>query len=230
MTQEKPKTQEILRLIRNAHTGEQTIQIAGRSFDSIAEVPHPKAQQIILTAVGNLVAFAGGYDELVAAGVSPPLASTQIETDTPMESFLDQFTETEAPPQQPTPPSSPTPPPPPADLLGTLRQENLSKVEDKPAKRVSFWGNLRGGRPKPKPVEPLPLLNLGQQLNLIVQKKLKEEPQLQGRRISISNDDFGGIEINIDGRKHDDVAQVDDPLARMLIKLAITEWEEGQSR
>ena len=152
----------------------------------------------------------------------PELSPAQSTSESSPDNFAAEFADVipESPVQ-----NTAIPKPTPAPALPVLK---TADEEESEIKAVSFWGNLRSRRSVPKAVEPLPVLNIGRQINTLVQRKLQKEPQLRGRNISISNDEFGGIEINVDNNTYEDVAEISDPLIRMLIKVAIKEWEEGR--
>jgi hypothetical protein len=64
---------EVMRIVRRPPLGKLVVEQNGRQFERLAEVNHPQAAQMMLAAIGELVAFAGGYEALVAAGFAPEL-------------------------------------------------------------------------------------------------------------------------------------------------------------
>ncbi|MEM7115639.1 MAG: hypothetical protein AAF614_24570 [Chloroflexota bacterium] len=66
---------EVMRVLRLPPMGKLAVEAKNQRYDTLADVPDKKMQQLIKTAVGELVAFAGGYQTLVDAGVAPPLAA-----------------------------------------------------------------------------------------------------------------------------------------------------------
>lgn len=213
---EKPV--ELLRVIRIPPAGKLIIQMGRQHYQSLSEIKNPRERQIILAALGEMLNFVGGYQTIADAGFAPPIATPNTNTATaasppssPQENlasrqaaFLASLQESETPPLPSTPPPQP---------------------ETNPRSPLSFFNR----RSSPAETESLPQLDLVGELNEILQKQISQAPELQNRRITVSNHPRGGIRIMVDGKTYDDVAEIPDPLIRLTIKMATKTWEQKRS-
>ncbi|MCB0037437.1 MAG: hypothetical protein KDE51_25575 [Anaerolineales bacterium] len=212
------KAVEIMRIVRIPPVGKLVVEIQGKRFFSLAEISDPKARQMVLAALGELVVFAGGYQEIVDAGFAPPLANPPS---------LDQLHNTSATKVQSSESS-----------LEDQQNAFLESLE-RGGTGIGVPANDSGGRPslfrrraRPQQSEEplLPKLNIVGELNQILQKHLANDPELRNHTIKLENGLHGGVRINVDGKYYEDVAQVPDPMIRMAFKLATREWEDAQSQ
>jgi hypothetical protein len=102
--------------------------------------------------------------------------------------------------------------------LASLRA-NLPQPE--PPKRKGFLGI--GSTPQPTPI--LPEINLAEEINEIVQARLRYSPLANTHHIEITSDLSGGIRIKVDGQYYSSPDDVPDPAVKELIKASIKEWE-----
>ena len=68
-------------------------------------------------------------------------------------------------------------------------------------------------------------LNLAEEINDIVQTRLRYSPLAENNRIEITSDDHGGIRIEVNRQFYSSPDEVPDPDIKELIKAAIKEWE-----
>lgn len=202
------KKVDIIKVMRVPPDGQFAIEVGNRPIETIDPLTkNPQAHKIVLSAIAHLVEFAGGYEELVKAGLAPDLA----------------------PPPPPAPPTPavipatpPLPPPPPAEeqLLASILPP--PPPENKPA------GGLRSffQRATPAKKEPeLPTLNVAAELNALLQKQIAQMPELANTKIKVESDSYGGVQINVNGQIYEEAAQIPDPMVRMAFKMATKEWE-----
>lgn len=211
------KAVEIMRIVRIPPVGKLVVEIQGKRFFTLAEISDPKIRQMVLAALGELVVFAGGYQEIVDAGFAPPLANPPS---------LDQL--------HASPATSPSVEPS-AEEQKNAFLESLERGET----GIGVPMNESGGRTSlfrrkarlQQAEEPLlPKLNIVGELNRILQKHLANDSELRNQTIKLEDGLHGGVRINVNGQYYEDVAQVPDPMIRMAIKLATREWEESQSQ
>ena len=77
----------------------------------------------------------------------------------------------------------------------------------------------------PSPPANIPTLNLADEINDIVQARLRSSPLEQSNEIVISSDPGGGIRIKVNNRYYSSPDEITDPAVRDLIKSSIKEWE-----
>ncbi len=84
------KELEIMRILRVPPKGELVVEVNGNRYQSLTDLKNPKNRQLILTAVGELITFTGGYQALVDAGVaaSPMTQGTQKSLEEQRAEFL----------------------------------------------------------------------------------------------------------------------------------------------
>lgn len=196
------KKVDIIKVLRVPPDGHFAIEVGNRPIETIDPLTkNPQAHKIVLSAIARLVEFAGGYEELVKAGLAPDLT-----------------------PPPPTPavvqPPKPTP---------TLAEEQLlASILPPPPPASKPAGGLRSffqrGTPAKKEPE-LPTLNVAAELNAFLQKQIAQMPELANTKIKVESDSYGGVQINVNGQIYEEAAQIPDPMVRMAFKMATKEWE-----
>ena len=221
------KPVEIMRIIRVPPMGKLVVQIGKRQFVSLDDIDNPKAQQIVLAALCELVTFGGGYEKIVEAGFAPPImptgsSSTSTASSDGSEDGL-SLEEKQA-----------------AFLASLERGEPLAASDDvslsgqtvsqdTPEQRPLSFFNRRGRRSRPEVLdEPLvPRLDIAGELNEILQRHVASDPELSKQEIEIMTGPAGGVRIKVNGQYYEDAATIADPMVRMAIKLATREWEQN---
>lgn len=202
---------EVMRVIRVPPMGKLVVEVAGSRLDSLEEVENGPTRQRLLAAIGELVSFAGGYEELLEAGVAPPLQSPPPEPG--MEGASEEFlTEQQA------------------RFLDSLERELKAAshqssetgpldvdalLEDEP---------LPAQEPQATP-EPEPTLNLVAEIDAILQKHLSTDPKLADRSIHLEQPPGGVLQVVVEGERYDRPTDIDDPHIRRALKKALKEWE-----
>lgn len=220
------KEVEIMRVIRVPPRGELRVQLGETLFESTEAIPDPAARQRVLAAVGELIVFSGGYQELVDAGLAPPL----------------------------TPPPGPSPARPDstgltaeqAAFIDSLERERdyardeLEKHQKKPG-RWPFGGGPKEAAPVQDPELSAALDALSDpalapnpdkrdfisEIDTILQIQLAANPALTGRTIRLEEDYFGQLQIDVDGQFYRNIADIPEPAVRKAIDTAKKTWEEG---
>ncbi len=64
---------EIMRVLRLPPRGTLAVELGNGRYAKIDEIPETQTRQMLLVAIGELVSFADGYENLVDAGIAPPL-------------------------------------------------------------------------------------------------------------------------------------------------------------
>lgn len=68
---------EVMRVLRVPPMGKLVVEFRGNRYAAIDEVTEENVRQLLLTAVGELISFAGGYERLVNEGLAPPVTPVQ---------------------------------------------------------------------------------------------------------------------------------------------------------
>lgn len=214
-----PNQHEMLRLLRDPQSGQLIIEVGDKQYFKLADVSDKQVGQYILELTAHLLAFTNGM--VVTQNGIKSLPVPQIgdlpkpvpnNRATPSQPPLPQTVEVSTPP--PTAASKDVE----ETLLSSLRA-NLSEAE-KPQKS----GFFRIPRPVSQPSN-LPALNLADEINDIVQDRLRSSSLEQDNQITISSDPAGGIRINVNNHYYSSPDEISDPAIRDLIKSSIKEWE-----
>lgn len=210
-----PEPAELLRLLRDPQSGQLIVEIGGQRYAKLADITDKKIGQYVLKLTAHLLAFTNGVIVTEAgmksvykpklAGVPQPITAS---ADTPPAQSTNQ--------PQSLPSQSKVDPLPP--LPGLTLQ---SPVSSQP-------GGLLGrvAQPPPPPSN-LPGLNLAEEINDIVQARLRYSPLAEDNTVEITSDLSGGIRIQVNGRYYTSPDEVPDPDIKRLIQASIKEWERS---
>lgn len=192
---------EIMQVLRVPPMGKLVIQFNDQRYESIDEVSEANVRQLLKTAIGELITFAGGYQKLVEAGVAPPLSTPRAATGTvsgevdEAERFVSQL---------------------------EREKEELKSAGPKPS--PSLLANLRR-RPASNEASANKMLSLVEQVDAILQRHLLANPELADRKIHLVQDANGGLIIDVDGKRYQRPRDIENPQIQVLIKRALKEWE-----
>lgn len=201
------KEVEIMRVFRVPPLGKLVVEVSGRRFEKLSEINHAKVEQRLLTAIGELVSFAGGYQSLLDAGVAPPLPGRQalssaegLPVDDP-ELALRQ-----------------------ARFLSSLEKQRDVLRHELP---LSYSTDLASALAAAdvSTLKPAAERSLADQIDAILQKHLMSDPELANRAIRLRENPSGGLRIEVDGHFYDRPREVPELAIQQLIKTALREWE-----
>ncbi|MCB0213926.1 MAG: hypothetical protein KDJ52_31595 [Anaerolineae bacterium] len=208
---------ELLRLLRHPQSNQLIVEIGGKQYTKLADVPDKAIGQHILELTAHLLAFTNGM-VVTKSGIKsyPPPQMGAL----PKPIATHRSPKKAAHLSQPSvSPSSIASPEVENTLLSTLRK-NLSESEAKPQKSGFF--NVVNPAPQPS---TLPILNLADEINDIVQDRLRSSPLEKHHQISIVSDPGGGIRIRVNQHSYNSPDDIPDAAVRELIKSSIKEWE-----
>lgn len=208
---------ELLRLLRHPESGHLIVEVAGQHYTKLADITDKKIGQYILKLVAHLLVFTNGVI-LTSAGMKS-VAMPKVE-DVP-EPLLKAGVAPKAP--TPTAPPQVVPPPPSPDAEAALLAA-LKAAGPTPPLSSPKPGGLFGRAASSAPVGGIPGLNLAQEINDIVQARLRYSP-LANQRIEITSALGGGIRIQVNNKFYSSPDDVEEPEAKALIKASIKEWE-----
>lgn len=192
----------VMQILRTPPLGKLEVVVGRERYRSIADVSNGNQKRLIMAAVGELISFCGGYQQLADAGFAPALDKSPAMAK-------------QAPPQTKEQ----------ADFLAAMEAETQALRETPPAPKPSLVNSMR---PKPKPA---PLLvkedeppSIVMQIDAILQKHVQSTPAIAGRAIHLEHDLEGSIQINVDGEVFRKPAEIGDPSIQICIKNALKEW------
>ncbi len=192
---------EIMRVLRLPPMGKLVVSFNNERYESITDISQANVRQLMQAAIGELILFAGGYQNLVDAGVAPPLAPKSPAAGT------GQIQDDEA-----------------SRFVSQLEQERDAIKSAKPKPTVSLLANLRP-RPARNEASANKMMSLVEQVDTILQRYLLTEPELAERKIHLVQDPSGGLVIEVDGKQYDRPREIEDPRIQLMIKQALKEWE-----
>ncbi len=208
---------ELLRLLRDPATGQLLVDVAGRRYTKLSDIADKKIGQYVLKLMAHLLVFSNGvivteaglksvYNPKEAAGSVPMPLAKVAPPSTPMPA------KPAAKPEPLVPPPSPEAE---AAFLAALRANSLGDA-----------GKTGSSRPSPA-AKPALGLNLADEINDIVQTRLRYTPLANSPRIEITSNQDGGILITVNGRQYSSPDDIPNPEIKNLIKQAIKEWERS---
>lgn len=192
---------EVLNVVRVPPMGKLMVRVGKEKYQHISQVKDPEIRQRLMTAIGELVVFADGYEALEAEGVAPPL-STEIREKKPIVS---QSLEERQ-----------------AEFLTSLQQEASELYASDTEHSASEYAV--GAIESDRTGDTGPLSIVGQ-INPILRKHVAADENLQGRKIELDQDAKGGLIIQVDERYFKRPDEIEDPDVRRVLRAALKEWD-----
>lgn len=195
---------EVMRVIRTPPMGSLVVQAGGKRLKQLSSAGDEKLRRRILTAIGELIDFAGGYDALVREGVAPALPSAVQRSESTTDAddnltreqaaFLDQL-ERELK----------------ANALGDIADLTGAPVEP----QMSSDEFARPG------------INLVAEIDQILQKHVSADERLARRNIHLRQAPGKMLQIVVDGNVYEHPNDIEDATVRGVLKQALKEWESS---
>lgn len=194
---------EVMRVLRTPPMGKLLVAVAAARYTSLDEVQDPAVRRRLLAAIGELIVFAGGYSQLLEAGVAPPLeapAAAAGGADEPLTAEQEAF-------------------------LSSLEQELKATVRrgaNQPASAriaTEFEMELENSATEHSTI------NLVADIDRILQRHLSGEPALAGRNIHLEQPPDGPLRIRVDNRIYGHPRDIEDATVRHILRQALMEWE-----
>ncbi len=231
------------------------MRIRGELYGSVDEIGDERVQHVIRKTIADLVDMAGGLEQMVEGGYLEGLAvpetptvqvSEPITIDSPAAELdlsseleeelsltvplavsdkvgLDLSTESSASAEESATAEQKA-------FLEALRNQSFQTAEPEPAKPDGgLLGRLRGlsNRSGPESEELLPKLDIGSQINTILQNKITKMPTFSGRHIELRSKLRGELEFIVDGKSYDAVEEIPDDGVKQLLQSAIADWNQS---
>lgn len=188
----------VMRVLRMPPMGKLVVEVNKNRYEKWADIADDNVKRLLLAAIGELIVFADGYENLVEAGFAPPLMPP-VESQRPLAE------------QQ-------------AEFLASLEAQNASLKSG--STRSSNFAALAGMQPG-KQATPPPQLTVVEQIDAILQRYIVANPELVDQDIHLRQDGSGGLRIVVDGRSYQSPKDIEDPKIQSLIKRALQDWERS---
>jgi hypothetical protein len=193
---------EVMRVLRTPPIGKLLVTVGGARLGSLSEVQDPAVRQRLLAAIGELIVFAGGYSQLLEAGVAPPLEApaSARPADAPLTAEQEAF-------------------------LSSLERELKATV----SRGKGGAGGAASSPNIPMRLESLEeersTINLVADIDRILQRHLAGEPSLVSRNIHLEQPPDGPLRIRVDNRVYAHPRDIEDATVRHILRQALAEWE-----
>ena len=191
-----------MRVLRMPPMGKLVVEVNKNRYEKWEDVTDENVQRLLLAAIGELIVFADGYENLVEAGVAPPIVAPASESERPLAERQ-------------------------AEFLSSLEAEKnaAQATQTKPSSFVARAA-IQPGQ-KPASATPTPPKTIVQQIDAILQKHLIANPELNEHDIHLRQDANGGLRIVVDGTSYASPKEIEDPHIQSVIKRTLQEWERS---
>jgi len=194
----------VMQVLRVPPLGKLVVEVNMQRYETATEVPDPNIRRLLLTAIGELVTFAGGYEKLVEAGAAPPLVKPSGDEASPAAARRAREKEQ-------------------TDFLASLEAERDRLKTSPLSRQPSVLGRLRP-QPLPEDVSGTGQLNIVDQIDAILQRLVSADSSLADRSIHLAQNPAGGLLIEVDGVRYQRPAEIKEPRIQVYIKRALKEW------
>ena len=194
---------EVMRVLRLPPMGKLVVQVNNNRYETLSEIQEENVKQLLLAAIGELVVFAGGYNNMVEAGIAPPITPTASGKQS--EPTLEE--------QQ-------------AKFVASLEAERDSlRATPRPKPQFPVLSGIQPSFDDDLPPKPPKALSLVEQIDAILQKHVEADPSLLERVIRLEQNPKGGLQILVDGTYYQRPKDIEDMQIQLVIKKALKEWE-----
>jgi hypothetical protein len=193
-------TVEVMRVVRVPPLGKLVVAVGEERYDKLSDIRDAAARQRLIAAIGELVVFADGYDALVAAGVAPPAAADESEI-LSMEERKERF------------------------LSSMKRQTDSLRMPD--TADLNANDSATGTGTTSEPARDPSLARIVSQLNTILERRIRDNPELESRTIQLLTTDDGDLRIEVDGIYYKRPSEIEDKAAREVVGAALKEFNSG---
>jgi hypothetical protein len=183
--------------------GKLVVEFRGKRYEKAEDVTEENVRRMLLTAVGELVGFSGGYPLLVDQGLAPAIVPAITPAKEPEP---DEMSEAQA------------------RFLASLENSNPA-TSKKPKERISILPGIPAIGPKLEAPTPTTSLSPVEQIDAILQNHVQADPELAAHTIHLIQHPDGGLQITVDGQYYRRPRDLENPKIQLVIKKAIKEWE-----
>lgn len=210
---------QVLSLVREGAGHPLQVEVDGIRYGSLEEVPDPQVKRQIVDAAMELIRFTGVLGQTAVAPAPIEKTATwreNLREESRAELELARYSTSDG--------EERTPPPTDVEeqffsLLAEMGQE--TSRSEKPGVIKAIQQRL-----SPKISEPEKPRTFVDDIDAIVQRRVRLIPALSARGLQVRADSIGQVLFLFDGQKYQSVDQIPNLTARQLIKDAIQEWDE----
>jgi len=214
---------QILSLVRNEVGAALAVEIGGETYSSLAEIEDPQLKRQVIGAALELIQFTGALGQTAIAPSPAPLDATGSWREDLRESSQTELERIHAVASG----SANRPRPEPgadkveAQFLNLLADMGQASPPEKP----SMAGALRRRR-QPKKFEEEGSPGFVDEIEAIVQRRLRTLPALAGRDLHVRLGDDGLVRFAFEGVAYERLEELPNLTAQQLVRDAIAEWDE----
>lgn len=216
---------QVLSLVREVPGARLKVEVSGKKYNTLAEITDPQTRRQVVAAAMELIQFTGVLGAEVTAPA--PKEKTQTWREDVRKGSQDELgqihTEADAQsaPAQPQPSAEPPSP--------ELEQQFLSLVAEMgqaaPAEKPTLMSSIQHRLTPKLPASDQPRTFIDD-IEEIVQRRIKLIPALADRDVHVRSGPAGSVRFAFEGQEFENLDQVPNLTARQLIKDAIQEWDE----
>ncbi len=190
---------ELMRVVRVPPMGKLVIEINGNRYENLSDISDERLKRRVITAVGEMMGLAGGYQALVDADVAPPLANQ-----TPSGKLQQK-----------------------AAALKEQQDRFLDRLEQEKDRLSATVNKTPVNIPEPTitPDSSVQPPTLVEQIDEVLQRHVVRNAEFNGRSIHLVQGPEGNVQIEVDGEKFNRPKDIADKNIQIMIKKAIKEWE-----
>jgi hypothetical protein len=176
------------------------VEVEGQRYRRLFDIRDRKIGPQVLETINRLVAFSKGQESRVAP---PPPSKKPVPSPAIASPLPDAIAEEQS-----------------QAFLEQLQQQ----AEAKPQKpRISM--DPMPFRRRSEVKERLITLNLADEIDQLLQVRVRASPEFSQRYIHVANAPDGGLRFEVDGVHYGGLEEIPDPQVQALIREAIAEWE-----
>ncbi len=214
---------QILSLVRNEVGAPLGVEIGGETYASLAEIEDPQLKRQVIGAALELIQFTGALGQTAAGPDLTPLDATSSWREDLRENSRTELERIRA------------------STAGSANrprsEEDADKVEAQflnlltemgqasPPEKPSMAGALRRRR-QPKKFEEEGAPGFVDEIEEIVQRRLRILPALAGRDLHVRLGYGGIVRFAFDGAEYEKLEEIPNLTAQQLVRDAIAEWDE----
>ncbi len=218
---------ELLRVLVAPGGEKIVVEVEGKRYETISQIKDRSVGRRILEAIAALLKFSGGY-MATAEGTKvlpvPNVKLTALPANAAPVPAPPAPSAASAAQARPTAAQPPEMSPAVAEFLADMEAASQSvKQPETPQSPRSFWGRtFKGGDKKAPAALETPAFSLAEEIDKIVQQKLKAANDWT--RVKIQSSAGGMVRFQVAGKVYESVDQIEEVNVQAIIKSAIEEW------
>ncbi len=214
---------QILSLVRNEAGGALGVEIGGEVYAGLVEIEDLQLRRQVVGAALELIQFTGALGQTETAPHPAPLDATSSWREDLRESSRTELERIHSSASAGGNGLSATQG---ADLVEAQFLNQLEELgQAPPPEKPSMAGALRRRR-QPKKVEEEGSPGFVDEIEAIVQRRLRTVPALAGRDLHVRLGDGGLVRFVFDGTEYERLEEIPNLTAQQLVRDAIAEWDE----